>query len=45
MANTGKISQIIGPVVDVKFDKEGSTLPKIYNSLHVTKDNGTKVIF
>ena len=44
MANTGKISQIIGPVVDVKFDQEGSTLPKIYNSLHVTKDNGTKVV-
>lgn len=44
MANTGKISQIIGPVVDVAFDQEGSTLPKIYNSLHVTKDNGTKVV-
>ncbi len=44
MANTGKISQIIGPVVDVAFDQEGATLPKIYNSLHVTKDNGTKVV-
>jgi|TARA_B110000902_G_scaffold52946_2_gene61482 F-type H+-transporting ATPase subunit beta len=44
MANTGKISQIIGPVVDVAFDQEGSILPKIYNSLHVTKDNGTKVV-
>jgi F-type H+-transporting ATPase subunit beta len=44
MANTGKISQIIGPVVDVAFDQQGSTLPKIYNSLHVTKDNGTKVV-
>ena len=44
MANTGKISQIIGPVVDVAFDQEGSTLPKIYNSLHVTKDDGSKVV-
>ncbi|MBT8327894.1 MAG: hypothetical protein KJP21_09230, partial [Bacteroidia bacterium] len=37
MANTGKISQIIGPVVDVAFDQAGSSLPKIYNSLEVTK--------
>lgn len=44
MANTGKISQIIGPVVDVAFDQEGSVLPKIYNSLHVTKDDGTIVV-
>ncbi len=44
MANTGKISQIIGPVVDVAFNQEGSTLPKIYNSLHVSKDDGTIVV-
>jgi F-type H+-transporting ATPase subunit beta len=44
MANTGKISQIIGPVVDVAFDQEGATLPKIYNSLHVSKDDGTTVV-
>ena len=44
MANTGKISQIIGPVVDVAFDQEGSSLPKIYNSLTVMKDDGSKVV-
>ncbi len=44
MANTGKISQIIGPVVDVAFDQDGATLPKIYNSLHVTKEDGTVVV-
>ena len=44
MANTGKISQIIGPVVDVAFNQEGSTLPKIYNSLTVIKDDGSKVV-
>ena len=44
MANTGKISQIIGPVVDVAFNQEGSTLPKIYNSLTVLKDDGSKVV-
>ncbi|MBR9860654.1 F0F1 ATP synthase subunit beta [bacterium] len=44
MANSGKISQIIGPVIDVAFDQEGSTLPRIYNSLHVKKDDGTIVV-
>ena len=29
---TGKVSQIIGPVVDVEFQSE-SDLPKIYDSL------------
>ncbi|MFA6271748.1 MAG: F0F1 ATP synthase subunit beta [Patescibacteria group bacterium] len=37
---TGKISQIIGPVVDVKFDKD---LPLIYTALEVYKEeNGKK---
>lgn len=44
MANKGKISQIIGPVVDVAFDQEGSSLPEIYNSLVVYKEDGTKVV-
>lgn len=30
--NTGKISQIIGPIVDVAFDNQ---LPKIYNALNL----------
>ena len=44
MANVGKISQIIGPVVDVSFNEPGSTLPKIYNSLTVSKDNGQTLV-
>ena len=32
--STGKISQIIGPVVDVEF--EDGTLPPIYNALRIT---------
>ena len=44
MANTGKISQIIGAVVDVSFDEEGSKLPKIYDAMEVTKHNGEKII-
>jgi F-type H+-transporting ATPase subunit beta len=43
MPNIGKISQIIGPVVDVSFSDEGH-LPKIYDALEITKDNGQKVI-
>ncbi|MFT7344773.1 MAG: F-type H+-transporting ATPase subunit beta [Lentimonas sp.] len=39
----GKIAQVIGPVVDVKFDK-GMSLPNIYDALVVYKTNGTKVI-
>ncbi|MDP0497903.1 MAG: F0F1 ATP synthase subunit beta [Verrucomicrobiota bacterium JB024] len=34
MSNTGKISQVIGAVVDVKFSED--SVPKIYNALHVT---------
>ena len=44
MANTGKIAQIIGPVVDVSFDVEGSELPRIYDALHITLDNGGKLV-
>ncbi|HZI26086.1 MAG TPA: F0F1 ATP synthase subunit beta, partial [Chryseolinea sp.] len=44
MANIGKITQVIGPVVDVAFDSEGTTLPNILDSLEVTKSDGTKVV-
>ena len=40
----GKISQVIGPVVDVAFDNSDHTLPNIYDSLEVTKPDGSKVI-
>ena len=44
MANTGKIKQIIGPVVDVSFSAEGAHLPEILNALEVDRGNGQKVI-
>jgi F-type H+-transporting ATPase subunit beta len=44
MANTGKIKQVIGPVVDVSFAGEDVVLPKILNALEITRDNGQKVI-
>lgn len=39
----GKISQVIGPVVDVVFATEGE-LPRIYDSLEVTTKDGHKLI-
>ena len=44
MANSGKITQVIGPVVDVAFDEPGSKLPNILDSLEVTKGDGTRVV-
>jgi F-type H+/Na+-transporting ATPase subunit beta len=41
--NKGKITQVIGPVVDVSFENEGQ-LPAILDALEVTKSNGSKVI-
>ncbi|MDB9931295.1 F0F1 ATP synthase subunit beta [Flavobacteriales bacterium] len=43
MSVKGKISQVIGPVVDVAFDNKES-LPKILDALEVTKANGEVVV-
>ena len=37
--NKGKLVQVIGPVIDVKFEK---TLPDIYNALEIYNENGKK---
>ena len=42
--NTGKITQVIGPVVDVSFNTENGALPNILDSLEVTRENGQKVV-
>lgn len=42
--NIGKIVQVIGPVVDVSFDREGSELPKIYDSLEVIRKNEANLV-
>jgi len=44
MANIGKITQVIGPVIDVSFDAEGAHLPNILDALEVTKENGQVVV-
>ena len=43
-AQVGSITQIIGPVVDVRFDVEGSSLPNILDALEVTRENGQKIV-
>ena len=40
----GKVSQIIGPVVDVSFDTTSTDLPNIYDSLEVSKDDGSTLV-
>jgi len=40
---SGKISQIIGPVIDVLFD-ENSPLPNIYDALEVTNELGAVIV-
>jgi len=43
MSTTGKISQIIGPVIDVKFENADS-LPNIYDALEIKRDNGSTLV-
>ncbi len=42
MANQGKITEIIGPVIDVSFEE--NNLPKILNALEIKKEDGTSII-
>lgn len=43
MSNIGKVTQVIGPVVDVSFTGEGAKLPKILDALEIIKEDGTKI--
>ena len=44
----GRISQIIGPVIDVYFDTKGENpekvLPKIYEALKVKRPDGRELV-
>ena len=42
--NTGKIAQVIGPVVDVAFEGDGMILPPIYTALKVDREDGSELI-
>ena len=40
----GKITQVIGPVVDVTFEGEGNSVPEIYTALAVQRHDGTELM-
>ena len=42
--NIGKISQIIGPVVDVVFDQGKTELPDIYESLEIAREGENNLV-
>ena len=42
--NTGIITQVIGPVVDVRFEGEGSELPNIYDALEIKREDGSVLV-
>ena len=42
--NTGKVLQVIGPVVDVSFDQEGTELPSIHDALEIVRQNEANLI-
>ena len=43
-ANIGKVTQVIGPVIDVSFEGGKNNVPPIYNALKVVRDNGEELI-
>lgn len=44
MANIGQVKQVIGPVVDVSFSNEDSTLPEIYSALVINREGGSRLV-
>jgi F-type H+-transporting ATPase subunit beta len=40
----GEIIQVIGPVIDVSFERSGGELPNIHHALEITRDNGDILI-
>ena len=45
MANIGSVKQVIGAVVDVRFDNsKGAQVPEILNALEITNKDGSKLV-
>jgi F-type H+-transporting ATPase subunit beta len=40
----GEIIQVIGPVIDVSFERSGGDLPNIHDALEITRENGDILI-
>ena len=43
-AQTGEIVQVIGPVVDISFEKTGGKLPNILDALEIIRENGEVLV-
>ncbi|MDE6247873.1 MAG: F0F1 ATP synthase subunit beta [Muribaculaceae bacterium] len=43
-ANYGKVTQVIGPVIDVAFEGGKSNIPPIYNALKIEREDGEELI-
>ena len=43
-ANYGKVTQVIGPVIDVSFEGGKDNIPPIYNALKVEREDGEELI-
>jgi F-type H+-transporting ATPase subunit beta len=41
---TGEIVQVIGPVIDISFQKSGSELPNIHDALEIERSDGSILI-
>ncbi len=44
MANSGKVVQVIGPVVDVSFDGDNVVIPNIYDALVIKREGGDLIL-
>ncbi|MBN2814458.1 MAG: F0F1 ATP synthase subunit beta, partial [Bacteroidales bacterium] len=40
----GEVIQIIGPVIDISFERAGNELPNIHDALEVKKDDGQVIV-
>ena len=40
----GEIIQVIGPVIDISFEKEGAKLPDIHDALEISRDDGELLV-
>ncbi|MDX9697506.1 MAG: F0F1 ATP synthase subunit beta, partial [Bacteroidales bacterium] len=40
----GHIIQVIGPVIDVSFEKTGAELPNIYDALEIKRQDGSVLV-
>ena len=40
----GEVIQIIGPVVDISFERAGNEMPDIHDALEIKKDDGQVII-